>query len=136
MAIKVIVELQVAAPLGKTIAGSEAMGDLRRLKQILETGEIVLSDASIHEGPHPAQPTAMGKNMAEVALVGEALNGRAVAVVSAAQTRGHGSKRLDQLDSWNRPETVDRLHGRGFDEGQRDVVPLAELELKVDHVIH
>jgi uncharacterized membrane protein len=30
--------------------------DLRRLKQILETGEIVHSAASIHAGPHPAQP--------------------------------------------------------------------------------
>ena len=32
--------------------------DLRRLKQIMETGEIVHSDASIHEGPHPARPSA------------------------------------------------------------------------------
>jgi uncharacterized membrane protein len=31
-------------------------GDLRRLKQLLETGEIVCSDASIHRGPHPARP--------------------------------------------------------------------------------
>jgi uncharacterized membrane protein len=30
--------------------------DLRRLKQVLETGEVVLSDASIHRGPHPARP--------------------------------------------------------------------------------
>jgi uncharacterized membrane protein len=30
--------------------------DLRRFKQLLETGEIVQSDASIHRGPHPAQP--------------------------------------------------------------------------------
>lgn len=54
---EIIVELQVSAPLGATIAGSEAQGDLRRLKQILETGEIVKSDASIHKGPHPAQPS-------------------------------------------------------------------------------
>ncbi len=54
--IEVIVELQVAAPLGKTIAGSEAKGDLRRLKQVLETGEIMHSDASIHRGAHAAQP--------------------------------------------------------------------------------
>jgi uncharacterized membrane protein len=54
---EIVVELQVAAPLGKTIASSEAQGDLRRLKQILETGEIVKSDASIHKGPHPAQPS-------------------------------------------------------------------------------
>ena len=36
-------------------------GDLRRLKQLLETGEIVCSDASIHRGPHPARPPASGK---------------------------------------------------------------------------
>lgn len=54
---EVIVDMQVAAPLGKTIAGSEAKGDLRRLKQVLETGEIMKSDASIHAGPHPARPS-------------------------------------------------------------------------------
>jgi uncharacterized membrane protein len=32
--------------------------DLRRLKQVLETGEVVHSDASVHPGLHPAQPTA------------------------------------------------------------------------------
>jgi uncharacterized membrane protein len=31
-------------------------GDLRRLKQVLEAGEVVHSDSSIHSGPHPAQP--------------------------------------------------------------------------------
>jgi uncharacterized membrane protein len=54
---EVIVDMQVAAPLGKTIAGSEAKGDLRRLKQVLETGEVMRSDASIHRGPHPARPS-------------------------------------------------------------------------------
>jgi len=29
---------------------------LRRLKQLLETGDIIKSDASIYRGPHPAQP--------------------------------------------------------------------------------
>ena len=57
---EVIVEIQVAAPLGKTIAGGEAQGDLRRLKQVLETGEVMKSDASIHKGPHPAQPELQG----------------------------------------------------------------------------
>jgi uncharacterized membrane protein len=33
-------------------------GDLRRLKQVLETGEVVHSDASIHHGLHPARPDA------------------------------------------------------------------------------
>ena len=59
---EVIVEMQVAAPLGKIIAGREALGDLRRLKQILETGEVVVSDASYYQGrPHPAQPPADGE---------------------------------------------------------------------------
>jgi uncharacterized membrane protein len=31
--------------------------DLRRFKQILEVGEVVHSDASLHDGPHPAQPS-------------------------------------------------------------------------------
>ncbi len=32
--------------------------DLRRFKQMIEVGEVVQSDASIHRGPHPAQPPA------------------------------------------------------------------------------
>jgi len=37
-----------------------ATGDLRRIKQILETGEVVISDASAHTLPHPARPSAEG----------------------------------------------------------------------------
>jgi Predicted integral membrane protein len=33
-------------------------GDLRRFKQVMETGEVVHSDASIHRGLHPAQPAS------------------------------------------------------------------------------
>ena len=36
-------------------------GDLRRFKQLLETGEVVHSDASVHRGMHPARPS---KNIA------------------------------------------------------------------------
>jgi uncharacterized membrane protein len=57
---EVLVEMQVAAPLGKTIASQEAASDLRRLKQILELGEIIQSDASIHTMPHAAQPAEGG----------------------------------------------------------------------------
>lgn len=32
--------------------------DLRRLKQVLETGEVLHSDASVHRGRHPAQPSS------------------------------------------------------------------------------
>lgn len=34
----------------------ELESDLRRLKQVIETGEVVCSDASIHRGPHAARP--------------------------------------------------------------------------------
>jgi uncharacterized membrane protein len=52
-----------AGTVGATIAklfgrepSQQVDGDLRRFKQVLETGEVVHSDASIHRGPHPAQP--------------------------------------------------------------------------------
>lgn len=38
--------------------GQQIAGDLRRLKQVLETGSVVHSDASIHRGLHPARPAA------------------------------------------------------------------------------
>jgi uncharacterized membrane protein len=44
--------------LAKMLTKPQIKGDLRRLKQVLETGEVVRSDASIHIGPHPAQPPA------------------------------------------------------------------------------
>jgi uncharacterized membrane protein len=37
--------------------GQEIAGDLRRFKQVIETGEVLHSDASIHKGPHPARPS-------------------------------------------------------------------------------
>lgn len=36
--------------------GQEIRHDLRQLKQVLETGEVIRSEASVHAGPHPAQP--------------------------------------------------------------------------------
>jgi uncharacterized membrane protein len=45
----------IAALFGKHPA-QLAYTTLRRLKQLLETGEITESDASIHSGMHPAQP--------------------------------------------------------------------------------
>jgi uncharacterized membrane protein len=54
-----------AGALGATFAklfgeepSQQVDGDLRRFKQVLEVGEVVHSDASIHRGPHPAQPPA------------------------------------------------------------------------------
>ncbi len=44
------------AQLFQVEPGQEIASDLRRLKQVLETGEIVHSDASVHRGMHPARP--------------------------------------------------------------------------------
>lgn len=63
---EVHVEIQYYPPagaLGKVVAklfgadpAREAREDLRRLKQVLETGEVMRSDASIHRGMHNARP--------------------------------------------------------------------------------
>jgi uncharacterized membrane protein len=54
-------------PVGRAIAalaggvvGTKLEVDLARCKQLLETGQIVHSDASLHVGPHPARPSAKG----------------------------------------------------------------------------
>lgn len=39
------------------LAGRLCESKLRRFKQLVEIGEIVQSDASVHRGPHPAQPS-------------------------------------------------------------------------------
>jgi uncharacterized membrane protein len=52
---------RVARTLGRLLGrGLEARlaADLRRFKQVIETGEILHSDASIHPGRHPARPAA------------------------------------------------------------------------------
>lgn len=36
--------------------GQQVQDDLRRFKQVMETGEVMVSDATISKGPHPAQP--------------------------------------------------------------------------------
>jgi uncharacterized membrane protein len=49
------ISAQIAKLFGSE-PGQEVEHDLRMLKQILETGEVVQSDASIHPGMHAAQP--------------------------------------------------------------------------------
>jgi uncharacterized membrane protein len=65
------VELRYDPPAGKLGAlvarffgeepSQQVNSDLRRLKQVLETGEVVHSDASIHRGLHPAQPAGSAR---------------------------------------------------------------------------
>jgi uncharacterized membrane protein len=74
---EVIVELKYQPPggrLGALIAklfgeepSQQVKSDLRRLKQVMEVGEVVHSDASIHAGLHPAQPP---EDLSEVELLG------------------------------------------------------------------
>ena len=56
---EVCVEIQTA-PFAKLFTLAEVNGDLRRFKQVLETGEVVASDASSVRGMHPAQPAPEG----------------------------------------------------------------------------
>jgi uncharacterized membrane protein len=52
---------RLAATVGKLLGkvpGIQVANDLRRLKQVLELGEIVVSDDSIVPGPNPARPPA------------------------------------------------------------------------------
>jgi len=58
--------------IGAAIAGllgvapaQQISADLRRLKQVLETGEVLHSDASIHRGMHPARPSELSVRMNE-----------------------------------------------------------------------
>lgn len=44
------------AALAKLFARSQIKGDLRRFKQVMETGEVLYSDASEFRWPHAAQP--------------------------------------------------------------------------------
>lgn len=46
-----------SAMLAKLFTKPQIKADLRRLKQVLETGEVLYSDASVHRGKHPAQPS-------------------------------------------------------------------------------
>ena len=63
---EVRVELEYDPPFGKLGAqvaklfreepGQQIFDDLRHFKQVIELGEIVLSDATKQRGMHPAQP--------------------------------------------------------------------------------
>jgi uncharacterized membrane protein len=59
-----------AGEIGATIAKlfgvapqQQMSSDLRRLKQVLETGEVLHSDASIHPGMHAAQPSELSEQI-------------------------------------------------------------------------
>lgn len=63
---EVVVELRYDPPAGKVgqlfaklfreEPGQQMHDDLRAFKQVLETGEVLVSDATLRSGPHPAHP--------------------------------------------------------------------------------
>lgn len=46
-----------SAALAKVFSKAQIKGDLRRFKQVMETGEVLQSDATVTRKPHPAQPS-------------------------------------------------------------------------------
>jgi len=61
--------LSPSATLGNLLTRPQIKGDLRRLKQVMEAGEVLLSDASAVRGKHPAQPsTAAARRARERSL--------------------------------------------------------------------
>lgn len=62
---EVRVEMQIgiagvgaSSVLARLFATPQVKGDMRRFKMVMETGEVLRSDASAHTKPHPAQPSA------------------------------------------------------------------------------
>jgi uncharacterized membrane protein len=90
---EVRVELRYDPPAGKLGAsfaklfgkepGQEIAGDLRRFKQVIETGEVLHSDASIHRRMHPARPSSSPSQD------GRATGGRA-AKTTRSKSQGRG----------------------------------------------
>jgi uncharacterized membrane protein len=56
-----------SSSVAKFFTKAQIKGDLRRLKQVLETGEVLHSDASAHRRPHAAQPAPAEKPAAKLA---------------------------------------------------------------------
>jgi uncharacterized membrane protein len=45
------------AKLFGSLPSEQLRADLKRFKQVMETGSVMYSDATVHRGPHPAQPS-------------------------------------------------------------------------------
>jgi len=50
-------KIPASSKLARLFATPQVKGDMRRFKQVIETGEVLRSDASSHVAPHPAQPS-------------------------------------------------------------------------------
>lgn len=56
-----VMHVPASSVLARLFATPQVKGDMSRFKQVLETGEVLRSDASAHVKPHPAQPSADAK---------------------------------------------------------------------------
>ena len=52
------------AQLFRAIPDTEIERDLRAFKQVMETGEVLVSDATVRPGPHPAVPSSEAERRA------------------------------------------------------------------------
>jgi uncharacterized membrane protein len=86
----------VATLLGRE-PGQDVQEDLRRFKQVIETGDVVHSDASIHRSAHPARPDAAAFHLWKP-------------VPGAGPVQPPHSQDAAQHDAW--PEPDDRPTGR------------------------
>ncbi len=66
-----ILRIGARRTFARWFAKPQIKGDLYRLKQVLETGEVLHSDASLFRLPHPAQPPEPGSVHVEPALIVE-----------------------------------------------------------------
>jgi uncharacterized membrane protein len=74
--------------------GQEIAGDLRRFKQVIETGEVLHSDASIHKGPHPARPSEESVEMEEKGSFGRAPRDESRGVRGESWTTDEGGRQV------------------------------------------
>ena len=85
----------IATLFGKE-PGQEVQEDLRRFKQVIETGEVVLSDATVHGRAHPARPPE-GPFRLPKQVPGA---GPAYGTAQAA----HDSEQASHDDAWPQPD--------------------------------
>jgi uncharacterized membrane protein len=58
-----VLRIGTSRMLARLFAKPQVKGDLFRFKQVLETGEVLRSDASLYSRPHPAQPPEPGSGL-------------------------------------------------------------------------
>ncbi|CAN5856649.1 hypothetical protein BH11MYX2_BH11MYX2_02820 [soil metagenome] len=87
--------------LAKVFSKPQVKGDLRRLKQVLETGEVLVSDATVTLKPRPAQPAKLDAILQNdhvlrpIAKPGEKINSNTDAAAAAKDNAPVTSDRVN-----------------------------------------